>query len=420
MKKNERFVAYGGCYGLLLLAAFLLQLKWQGYICCSIVFVLVMWRMDKVLKEEKKQQTRLQEAELYMEQMLYAFLQNPKILSALETVCVLFEPGAMRKQIETAIFHLRKEYDSNMKEELDAIEQQYENRRMKEMHAYFLMVEQYGGAYETTVELLLEDLQKWMERVRLHQQDCKKYRRNVFLAVGLSILVCAITNHLLPKDIELSQLLVCQIASILFLSLDMLICFRAMKRTCRNWLKERESYGEGDEKKYRYVQFHKGVRSNFYRKYLRKKMEKEFPQWLMDISLLLQTENVQVAFYRIRPQTPEILRPAADDMLEELSQNPESLEPYLNFLKDYDLPDVHSAMRMLYALSNGGYGNSEKQLSQILKRNQELLDKAEREQNQDSLAGLYALFLAPALTGAGKMMIDMTAFLVVFLAGVHR
>ena len=71
MKKNERFVAYGGCYGLLLLAAFLLQLKWQGYICCSIVFVLVMWRMDKVLKEEKKQQTRLQETELYMEQMLY-------------------------------------------------------------------------------------------------------------------------------------------------------------------------------------------------------------------------------------------------------------------------------------------------------------------------------------------------------------
>ncbi len=122
----------------------------------------------------------------------------------------------MRKQIETAIFHLRKEYDSNMKEELDAIEQQYENRRMKEIHAYFLMVEQYGGAYETTVELLLEDLQKWMERVRLHQQDCKKYRRNVFLAVGLSILVCAITNHLLPKDIELSQLWVCQIASILF------------------------------------------------------------------------------------------------------------------------------------------------------------------------------------------------------------
>lgn len=78
MKKNERFVAYGGCYGLLLLAAFLLQLKWQGYICCSIVFVLVMWRMDKVLKEEKKQQTRLQEAELYMEQMLYAFCRIRK------------------------------------------------------------------------------------------------------------------------------------------------------------------------------------------------------------------------------------------------------------------------------------------------------------------------------------------------------
>lgn len=420
MKKNERFIIYGGCYGLLLLAAFLLQLKWQGYFCCSIVFVFIMWRLDKVMKEESRQKIRLQEAELYMEQMLYAFLQNPKILSALETVCVLFEPGAMRKQLETAIFHLRKEYDSNMKEELDAIEQQYENRRMKEIHGYFLMVEQYGGAYETTVELLLDDLQQWMERVRLHQQDCRKYRRNIFLAVGLSVLVCAVTNHLLPKDISLSDLVICQIASVIFLSLVMFICYRAAKRTCRDWLRERESYGEKDEKKYRYVQTHKGLRSVLYRKSLRKKMEREFPQWLMDISLLLQTENVQVALYRIRPQTPEVLKSAIDDMLEELSQNPESIEPYLNFLKGYDLPDVHSAMRMLYALSNGGYGNSEKQLRQILKRNQELLDKAEKERNQDSLAGFYALFLAPALTGAGKMMIDMTAFLVVFLTSVHR
>lgn len=67
MKKNERFVAYGGCYGLLLLAAFLLQLKWQGYICCSIVFVLVMWRMDKVLKEtslDKGTQRKTTENEL--------------------------------------------------------------------------------------------------------------------------------------------------------------------------------------------------------------------------------------------------------------------------------------------------------------------------------------------------------------------
>ena len=120
---------------------------------------------------------------------------------------------------------------------------------------------------------------------------------------------------------------------------------------------------------------------------------------------------------------PLLLKQAAVCISEAISlckQQADHTKEAHNFLKDYDLPDVHSAMRMLYALSNGGYGNSEKQLSQILKRNQELLDKAEREQNQDSLAGLYALFLAPALTGAGKMMIDMTAFLVVFLASVHR
>lgn len=144
-----------------------------------------------------------------------------------------------------------------------------------------------------------------------------------------------------------------------------------------------------------------------------------FPQWLMDISLLLQTENVQVALYRTRANAPAVLRPAIEEMMEELQQNPESLEPYLNFLKDYDLPDVTAAMRMLYALSNGGYGSGEKQLSQILTRNQELLDKSERAGNEDALAGLYGLFLAPALTGAGKMMVDMTMFLILFLGQVQ-
>lgn len=148
-------------------------------------------------------------------------------------------------------------------------------------------------------------------------------------------------------------------------------------------------------------------------------MLRAFPQWLMDISLLLQTENVQVALYRTKEKAPEVLRPAIGEMMEELKQNPESLEPYLNFLKDYELPDVTAAMRMLCALSNGGYGSGEKQLAQILNRNQELLDKSERSRNEDALAGLYGLFLAPALTGAGKMMVDMTVFLVVFLAQVR-
>ena len=82
MKKNERFVAYGGCYGLLLLAAFLLQLKWQGYICCSIVFVLVMWRMDKVLKEEGRQKIRGADA-------VCIFAESENLICTGDSLCIV-------------------------------------------------------------------------------------------------------------------------------------------------------------------------------------------------------------------------------------------------------------------------------------------------------------------------------------------
>ncbi len=42
-----------------------------------------------------------------------------------------------------------------------------------------------------------------------------------------------------------------------------------------------------------------------------------------------------------------------------------------------------------------------------------LLDKAEEMKNEDALAGMYALFLAPQLTGAVKLLADM---LVIFYA----
>lgn len=90
MKKNERFVAYGGCYGLLLLAAFLLQLKWQGYICCSIVFVLVMWRMDKVLKEEKKQQTRSAGSRIvYGADAVCIFAESENLICTGDSLCIV-------------------------------------------------------------------------------------------------------------------------------------------------------------------------------------------------------------------------------------------------------------------------------------------------------------------------------------------
>lgn len=419
MRNKERLWKYGAALAALGTGAFLFRLGIWECLVCAAVFCVVCCFWKKLLLEENRQQVRLQEVQLYLEQLLYSFLQHQKILTALEDVRVLFPEGNMGRLLDRVIANIRRDCDSSVEEQLALLAEEYDNERLKNIHDYLLQVEHYGGAYEATIDFLLEDLRRWAERIRVYQADCRKYKRNVWIAVCLSVLVCAITNSLLPGDMSIEKNVVCQVSGTLLLCLDMLILLRTARRTCRDWLKEKE-YGQGNTtRQYAYCKNHNNLKSILYRRSLRKKMLRAFPQWLMDISLLLQTENVQVALYRTKEKAPEVLRPAIGEMMEELKQNPESLEPYLNFLKDYELPDVTAAMRMLCALSNGGYGSGEKQLAQILNRNQELLDKSERSRNEDALAGLYGLFLAPALTGAGKMMVDMTVFLVVFLAQVR-
>lgn len=43
-----------------------------------------------------------------------------------------------------------------------------------------------------------------------------------------------------------------------------------------------------------------------------------------------------------------------------------------------------------------------------------LMEQAEALKNEDALAGMYLLFLAPALIGAVKLIVDMTIFLLAF------
>jgi hypothetical protein len=127
----------------------------------------------------------------------------------------------------------------------------------------------------------------------------------------------------------------------------------------------------------------------------------------MDVSLLLQSENVQVALQKSYDDAPLLLKPELKLMLQQLSQKPTDMEPYLSFLEDFALPEVQSSMKMLYSISEGTGGNATSQITDIIRRNQVLMNQAERMKNEDALAGMYVLFLAPQVTGGAKMLVDM-------------
>lgn len=145
-------------------------------------------------------------------------------------------------------------------------------------------------------------------------------------------------------------------------------------------------------------------------------MRIRFPQWLMEVSLLLQSENVQVAIMRSYEDAPLLLKPELKLLIERLKKQPTELEPYLLFLQDYPLPEVQSSMKMLYSISEGTGGNAGNQIADIIRRNERLLDQAQKMKNEDALAGMYALFLAPQLTGGAKLLADMMMFFYALVA----
>lgn len=103
-----------------------------------------------------------------------------------------------------------------------------------------------------------------------------------------------------------------------------------------------------------------------------------FPGWLMDIVLLLQSENVQVALQKSQEHVPPVLRRDLDILVGQLEMEPESVLPYHRFLKSFQIPEVHSAMSMLFSVSMGNSGRADRQIGELIDRNLEMLDVAEK------------------------------------------
>ena len=95
----------------------------------------------------------------YMEQMLYSFRLNQKILLALKDTHTLFQEGRMHEVMGEAIQYIERgsfHYEL-YKEALEIIEHAYPAKRLVSIHEYLRTVESNGGACDEGIDLLLQD-----------------------------------------------------------------------------------------------------------------------------------------------------------------------------------------------------------------------------------------------------------------------
>jgi hypothetical protein len=398
-----------------------------------------------------------------MDTLLYAFLKEEKVEGAIRDAALTLPEGAMKEVVTKCHERLLMTDDdrSVMEEALGEIEKAYPCKRIQDVHAFMIHVEYYGGEIEKPVKLLLEDKGRWEKRIQKAMEERKKKLADIVLSVAVSLLICGVILYLPVLNVDISSNWIVQIFSLVVLLADDVVVLKAQKYLSVDWLnlgivedeeyyvkkmKEFKSFDEKKEGRPSWIlgslcliisvvlfafgkawlaaiglflsvflfQQHK-VGHALLRKNITKEISYAFPNWLLDLVLLLQSENVYMALSKSRMHVPGVLREELDLLLERLEMEPESSTPYHLFLQEFAIPEVHSAMSSLYGLSIGNSSNGDRQISELVTRNLTLLDVTETRRLQDAGSGMQLLFLAPVLIASFKMVIDMALLMIHFI-----
>ena len=371
------------------------------------------------------QQQRFSDVNVYMEQFMYSFMKTGKILSTLYDVKELFPKGKMCDVINKSIKYIKDTYEESDVEgkALEIISDEYQYEGLKTMHGFALSVEANGGAYISCMQLILEARRMWADRVYEQMKIRKHQKVLVLMSIVTSLILCSVLYYMSDRmDVSVGSEMISQIVTFVVIFLDMWIYYLADRKLSVDFLEEDNKDDEIMVSKYKRFQKYKEKPSSHYlsikiaRKQLTRAFEKEFPRWLLQVSLLLQSENVQVAIFKSLKDAPRLMQDELAKLILELKSEPTSMKPYNNFLEDYNMPEVRSAMKMLFSLSEGTGANASDQIEDIIRRNQQMMNKAEKLRMEDTASGMYALFLAPQLTGGCKLLVDMILLLVCYMS----
>ncbi len=377
------------------------------------VFMLLPFFMRNLYKN-RFMQGQFMEANTYIEQYLYSFQKTGKILSTLQDVRKLFDGDEMARRLDLAIDYIQHTYERSDVEEraLAMIAEAYPVEQIRIMHRFSLQVEENGGEYSEAVLLMLDSRRLWADRVYDLLKEKARRRVQILVSVGASLALCTMLLVVSKNlNVDIPRNAVTRWTTLLVLAADLFIFYKADAKLSAGYMKDQmdnENYLRQYEKVRRCEESgKKELGLSIAKRNVTRGLQMVFPQWLMKVSLLLQSENVQVAIAKSVEDAPPLLVPELEKLCEALLLHPTDIEPYLSFLQEYSLPEIQSAMKMLYSISEGTGGNASAQIGDIIRRNQLLMDKAEAMKNEDALAGMYALFLAPQLTGAVKLLADM-------------
>lgn len=132
------------------------------------------------------------------------------------------------------------------------------------------------------------------------------------------------------------------------------------------------------------------------------------PYYLKSLEILIQHYTIPVALGRSIDTAPEIFKPGLTRLVTKIANGDATIEPYMDFAKEYPVNDSMRMMRLLYRLSLGSQENKQKQLLMFARSVSALQSKSRDMKYQGRLESMEKrTMLMLMVTGGGILMLLM-------------
>jgi hypothetical protein len=136
------------------------------------------------------------------------------------------------------------------------------------------------------------------------------------------------------------------------------------------------------------------------------------PYYLKSLEILAQHYTIPVALRKSIDSAPSVFKKGLEHMCDQIEAGDSSVEPYMEFAREYPVRDSMRMMRLLYRLSIGSQENKQEQLLMFSRTISSLQAKARDQKYKERLEAIEKRTLVMLIcTGGGVMLIMMLAMM---------
>lgn len=136
------------------------------------------------------------------------------------------------------------------------------------------------------------------------------------------------------------------------------------------------------------------------------------PYYLKTIEVLIHHYTVPVALAKSIDDAPEVFKPGLKELVSKIEAGDSSIDPYMDFAKEYPVRDSMRMMRLLYRLGLGSQENKHEQLVMFSKSVSALQNKARETRYKERLQVMEnKTMIMLGAVGGGVMLLLLISML---------